>query len=334
MKKILLYNVAAESGGAKTIMELFYNEYRGKTDCECFMVTSVLDYSENNRLHIIKLPWVKKSWFHRLYCDLIYMPRLVKKLKIDEILSLQNIGIPRCKVKQTVYVQNAIPFTDYRFSLFRDPFLWMYQNIIGKLTYISLKKANSIIVQSKWMKEEVAKRCKIPNNKVIVKRVRVNEPKDTERTIAEHPIFFYPASPYRYKNIEIVIEACKKLRLENIGNYEVVLTITGKENRLAESIAMDIKKNNLPIKLVGRLEPDQMADYYKKSILLYPSYLETVGLPLAEAKLFNAPIIAADCKYAHDVVDGYINGTFFSHTNVISLCNIMKKFIEDYGGRG
>ncbi|HCB7440020.1 TPA: glycosyltransferase, partial [Escherichia coli] len=41
--------------------------------------------------------------------------------------------------------------------------------------------------------------------------------------------------------------------------------------------------------------------------LLFPSRLETFGIPLIEAVKFNSNIIVSDLPYAHDVLDGYEN---------------------------
>ena len=47
------------------------------------------------------------------------------------------------------------------------------------------------------------------------------------------------------------------------------------------------------------------AMYRQCDALVFPSYIETFGLPLLEAALVGMPIIAADLPYAHEVLDGY-----------------------------
>ena len=329
MKKILIYDIAAAFGGAKKVLDEFYEEYRAREDYECYFITSFLDYPTNQRIHVIKLPWTKKSWIHRLYCDYFYIPGLIKRLEIEEVLSLQNMGIPHCTVKQTVYVHNAIPFTEHRFSAIKEPFLWTYQNVIGRLIYSSLRKADSVIVQTLWMKEEVIKRCQISGDKILVQRVYVKEQNSGLREVSSVPTFFYPATPFRFKNFEVVLEACKDLKRLGIKKYEIVMTFTGKENRLAKAITKKVRKYNLPIKLVGRLNLEQMELLYKKSILLFPSYLETIGLPLLEAKAFQAPIVAADCKYAHDALKGYENVWYFPYEDQEALKTVMLLFLEN-----
>lgn len=328
MIRILIYDIAAAYGGAKKVLDEFYEEYRVQKDYECYFVTSVLDYPANQRMHVIKLPWTKKSWIHRLYCDYFYMPKLIKRLGVKEVLSLQNMGIPHCPVKQTVYVHNAIPFTEYQFSLFQEPFLWLYQNVIGRLIYSSLKQADRVIVQTQWMKQEVIERCCINEDKIEVKEVKVKQRSCVPRQRMEQILFFYPATPFKFKNCEIIIKACKLLKEKGIENYEVVMTFTGTENRLAKTMGNKIKNYDLPIKLIGRLSTEQMEIFYKKAILLFPSYLETVGLPLLEAKAFKTPIVSADCRYAHDALKEYGNVCYFNHEDANALKAIMLGFID------
>ena len=72
---------------------------------------------------------------------------------------------------------------------------------------------------------------------------------------------------------------------------------------------------------------EQMAQRYSESILLFPSYLETVGLPLLEAKQYGAPIIASDCAYAHETVGEYENVSYFSAMRGEELAAQMERWI-------
>ena len=91
----------------------------------------------------------------RLFFDHIIAPKLIKDHDIDQVLSLQNIIIPHTSVFQSVFVHNALPFSEYRFRLKEDRLLWIYQNIIGKNIFKSIKKADRVIVQTNWMKNTI-----------------------------------------------------------------------------------------------------------------------------------------------------------------------------------
>jgi glycosyltransferase involved in cell wall biosynthesis len=67
--------------------------------------------------------------------------------------------------------------------------------------------------------------------------------------------------------------------------------------------------------------------------LIFPSYLETFGLPLLEARFFNAPIAASDRPFAREILEGYSNADFFDPFSPDDLANKMKKYLEANSSR-
>lgn len=326
--RILVYDVAAQDGGAATILEKYYHQLTEDQENEYIFVLSLLRFPEKENARMINLEWVKRSWFHRLFCDHIYMPRLVKKLGTDLVFSLQNMGIPHCKTPQKIYLHNVIPFTNYRFSFGKERFLWVYQNIIGRMICRSLKKAQSVIVQTQWMKDAVAEQCGIDRDRIQVERVESAIIGEGTYAATEPVTFFYPAMPVAFKNHRTIVEACKILKGKGIENYRVWFTFTEHENTITEEVAAAAQENGLPIEMIGKQDHRQMVDRYCQSVLLFPSYLETVGLPLLEVQQFGSPIIAADCAYARETVGTYDKVSFFSATNSGALAECMERWIK------
>lgn len=87
---------------------------------------------------------------------------------------------------------------------------------------------------------------------------------------------------------------------------------------------------NLPIDLIGPLTKDEVYDFYQKSILLFPSYIETVGLPLLEAKKHHAPIIAANLDYAREVLNDYDKVKYFNPDDPEKLAMLMYEKMKEY----
>ena len=329
MKRILIYNTAAETGGAKTVLDKCYNDCSKDTENQYYFVVGNLIYPETENIHMLSLGWTKKSWLHRLYCDFFYAQKLIRKLKISEVLSLQNIGLPFCKAFQTVYVQNAIPFTEYRFSFQKERYLWVYQNLIGGMTVHSLKHVDKILVQTQWMKNAVAHKTGVSPERIDIRRIQTKQPQAINRFQPEKFRFFYPTSLQSFKNIDLILDACAILKEQGVQDYEVVLTINGTENSYAESLAERIQEEKLPVKLVGYLNGQQMTEYYQSSALLFPSYVETVGLPLLEAKTYGCQILAADCAYARDAVGEYHDVNYFDFRKADQLSQQMLKILQD-----
>ena len=56
--------------------------------------------------------------------------------------------------------------------------------------------------------------------------------------------------------------------------------------------------------------------------------IETIGLPLLEARSVGAPILAADCLYARDGVGDYEKAEFFETFDAKKLNEMMERFIK------
>ncbi|WP_238652139.1 glycosyltransferase [Paenibacillus piscarius] len=327
---IMVFNVPAESVGALSVLNDFLCEVKMREDeVKWFLVLSKPNLTESSNIQIIRFPWIKKSWGHRLFFDYVIAPKLIKKFNIDKIVSFQNITIPLTSVPQILYMHNSLPFVEHKFSFLSNKRLWLYQNVMAKKIFKSIKKAKKTIVQSNWIKEVCLKRVKVPNEKLVVipPDIKMDIKKYFSFNKKSSTTFFYPASEYEYKNHKLVIDACIKLAEENIYDYKVVFTLKGDENQHVLQLYERVNHLNLPIKFIGRLSREEVFDYYSKSILIFPSYIETFGLPLLEAKLHNSIVFSSNCFFSKEVLLNYNNAYFFDPFNPMELMQLLKKMI-------
>jgi glycosyltransferase involved in cell wall biosynthesis len=329
---IMVFNVPAETSGALSILNEFYNEvinYEDESIDWTFVLSKPVLYEREN-IRVLRFPWVKKSWFHRLYFDNIIAPKLIKKFKVDKVISFQNIIIPHTKIKQSLYVHNCLPFINHKFKLIENKHLWIYQNIISRNIIKSIKKADKVLVQTKWMKEACIEKTKIENVKinVVSPTVNLNVQNYFKPVKKSFSTFFYPASGFVYKNHQVIVNACEKLKESNITDFKVIFTLNGDENDHILKLYKEVKDKGLPIEFVGNLTRDQVFDLYTQSILLFPSYIETFGLPLLEAKLHQGVVVASNCPFSHEILDNYNNAYFFDPFNVNELFEILVLLIN------
>jgi glycosyltransferase involved in cell wall biosynthesis len=319
----MVFDVPAESGGALSVLHDYYNEYKVDQKNEYIFVISLPELKETPNISVLRFPWIKKSWLHRLFFDYLIAPKIIKKYKADKVLSLQNIVIRRTRVYQSVFVHNALPFSKYRFSFSENKLLWVYQNIIGKSIKKSIKKADHVIVQTNWMKKISIEQLHVMPEKMEVKTLKIDikVKKTFEKTKESVSTFFYPASGVVFKNHKIIVDACLMLKEEGVNGYKVFFTLKGNENEHIASLYNIVEKNELPIKFIGSLTREAVFDFYTKSILIFPSYIETVGLPLLEAKMHESPILVSDCKFSHETLNGYDKVFYFNPFDVSSLRN-------------
>ena len=327
--RILVYDVAADSGGAATVLKSFYEEFRRDTENEYVFVLSVFELPETEHIRVLNFPWIKKSPFHRFYFDQFRAHRLVKQYAADQVLSLQNIGLPRAGVPQIVYEHNALPFSEYRFKLWEGFRPWFTQQVLGRMMKRSIRRAKKVLVQTNWMKEEIVRQCHVPKEKIGIKFPPVKMPEaQVCRIDRERPVFLYPANASAYKNHQTFLRACEVLQEQGYGNYKVIWTVTGEENTTIRAIRKEAEERKLPIVFSGPMSGAELFRLYAFSILVFPSYIETIGLPLLEARAAGTWILAADCLYARDGVGDYEKAEFFEPFDANKLSDCMKRWIS------
>ena len=331
-KNILVYDVAASTSGALSVLNDFYNEVKNYDDksIQWIFVISTPHLGDTENIKVIRLPWVKKSWIHRLICDHFTAPKLIKNISIDKVFSLQNVLIPSTSIPQVLYLHQPLPFADYRFKLTENYIFWVYQNIISKFIFLSIKKAEKIIVQTNWMKQSSIGKTRVKEDKIIVIQPKINivPKKFFSYENMSIPTFVYPATPLIYKNHQIIIDTCKQLTKKGISNFQVIFTLTGNENELSNKLLQETEKYDLPIKFLGSIPREELFEWYTKSILIFPSYIETFGLPLLEAKEHSAPIIATKTLFAQEILSDYKDKFYIALSKPDELSELISVFIK------
>lgn len=317
--RILVIDVACEGGGALSVFNKFIDRFKADVANEYIVCVGTLDYDDVANVKFVKIPWVKKSYLHRLFFDSCYIKKIVKKYRPEKIFSLQNKGVNVRNVQQEVFFHNALFICEKRFSFKESKLMWLYQNVISTFTKRSLKKVDRIFVQAEWIKINMSRKWKINLEKIVVDAPDVND-------IFKHPInpvdtnnvsnLFFPAEFYAYKNHLTLLTVCVKLW--NSG-YRFTLSLTGTPEMLNGECKNIVESEKYPIILLGKLSIEEMRNMYAKSVLVFPSYIETVGLPLIEARSMGVPIISADCEYAHESIGQYDRVAYFQPFDIEAL---------------
>jgi len=331
--RIMVLNVAAESSGALSVLNDFYHEIitapKG-SDTWYFVVSKPTHFAETDRVKVLRFPWVKKSWLHRLVFDYLVAPRLVRRHGIGKVLSLQNVIIPFVKVSRIVYVHNALPFAKYRYKFKENRLLWVYQNVIKRNIISSIKRADKVIAQTNWMKRAFVEQAKVPADKIVVcpPLIHIPEVAGYQKESQAENTFFYPATGLDFKNHRVIIEACKQLVDRNVTNYTVILTLASDENEPVADLHQEVEANHLPIRFVGKLKREEVFHQYGSAVLLFPSYIESYPLPLIEARKQKSPIVASDMPFSHEILAGYENVRFFDPFAPSELAALLAAHID------
>lgn len=333
---VFVYDVQASESGALSILEDFHSQVRNYYDktVKWIFVISTPHLEPADNIVVLSYPWVKKSWFHRLKFEYVDVRRLIKKYKPMHLFSLQNKGIENFSDHQVVYLHMSLYLSDHKFSMKTDgKKLWIYQNIIGKIVLNSLKTVDTVIVQTKWMKEALVRKIQVDINKVVVQHpyICLDAIEPFQEKHKNYRNFFYPATAFPYKNHWTLIKAIKIAQDKGMNDYNLVLTINKDDNDLARALFDYSKKEKLSIDFIGPITRKMVYEKYAESVLIFPSYMESFGLPLLEARETGTPIIASDTPFSHEILDGYQKAVFFPELDKNTLSRCILSMYFNYG---
>ena len=114
--------------------------------------------------------------------------------------------------------------------------------------------------------------------------------------------FLYVCSRSPHKNINRLIQAFNQIK--NINSKPLYLDLTiDDETFFKKNILSKNKNKNLIIKNHVNLNETSLKKLYSQSkFLIYPSVVESFGLPLIESLEFNCKIIASKLPYVNEIV--------------------------------
>jgi len=286
------------------------------------------EYIGNTAVEICEYKYPKRSWLLRAWFEYIHCFFISKNIKPDVWISLNDITPNIVTKNKVVYCQNPAPFYQLDSKqYFNEKKLLFFHFFYGFFYRINIRSNKYVIVQQEWLKHAFIRRFKLNNVLVAHPDVLMPSIPDTHQPRSENFSFFFPALPRAFKNFEVLIDAAEKLHERN-KHFEVLFTFSGNENSYAAKLVNEY--HNRPyLKFIGIQSRDKIWSLYQtSSCLVFPSLMETWGLPISEAKLFNKPILVADLQYAHETVGEYGKACFFDANDPVALAGLMEKAIN------
>jgi glycosyltransferase involved in cell wall biosynthesis len=255
--------------------------------------------------------------------------RLLRRLAEveDSVLCFGNLPplfILRAKV--VLFIQN-------RYLVEQDSLLLLPIKLRLKLTVERFllkcfgRNVNQVLVQTPSMKALASKYVSAPitvagfaaNNDVSL------DLESIDRQNIEYD-FIYVASGEAHKNHKNLVLAW--IELAKQGVYpSLCLTVSPKSfPAVAELIRREVQCYNLKIDNLGLVVGDDIFSLYEKSTaLIYPSILESFGLPLIEAKNAGLKVVSSELDYVRDILDPEES---FDPQSPISIARAVKRFLK------
>lgn len=332
-KKIVVSAINITEGGTLSILKdcLAYLSGGPSEEYDIISLVHKKDLLNIPDITYYEFPDSKKSWPKRLYYEYLYFNRLSRKIRPYLWLSLHDITPNVTADVRAVYCHNpSFLYKKFHFlwAVFQPVFFlytWAYKYLYG----VNIRKNDYVIVQQNCMRREFERLFSIKN--VIIAHPEIKLPLVSPATTKDSGRydFFYPSFPRVFKNIEVICEAAQDLYDKGMSNFNVILTINGTETRYSRYIYNRYKRNPC-IRFVGRQSRENIIEFYKTAdCMIFPSKLESWGVPITEFKAFKKPILAADLEYAHETVGDYDKVKFFDPDNAAELSYLMQEFMKN-----
>ena len=323
MKNIIINASASSSGGANTIINQFINNIPLDGNVYYIFTKTELKNTANKRFININ---TQGKYIKRLIWELFGIRNWLRKNKVipDLFISFQNTGIFfNDKISQIVYYHQPVSLFNYNWKFYKriELSLFFYKNIYPFIIKLSFNKNTSFVVQLNCIKDSFSNVYNINPDRIHV--IRPNFKSITQTHHFKFNInkkkqhFFYPCitiSPY--KNFKTIFDAIKVIPINFMENAIFHFSCTKKEiNSIYDLSSFPdsffvFHDNKLSYE-------DVMSLYISVDVILFPSFIETFGLPLLEASFFNKPIIVSDLPYSREVLKNYNNVKFIKYNNHI-----------------
>ncbi len=251
----------------------------------------------------------------------------------DRVLCFGNLPplFPlKCKVMvflQNRYLVESVSLTGFslktRFRLSIER-LWLA---------ICAHHASQFIVQTESMKRLLCQRKICDPSDVNIwpfslmnpSLLSVVDAKINNTVIKKNCRFIYAATGEPHKNHRCLIDAWVLLAMEGL-RPQLCVTLDSKiYSDLCRQIDERINKYQLNVCNIGFLShSDLLKEYQSYDALIYPSLVESYGLPLIEAQQQGLKIIAAELDYVRDVVNPEVS---FDPNSAVSIARSIKRFM-------
>jgi glycosyltransferase involved in cell wall biosynthesis len=274
------------------------------------------------------ITFVRRSFLARMQA----LAKLVDQAEVSDIILCFNSLPPLLPSKAYVvtYVQ-APHFVGAHSGIRYHKITWLRMLIERAWFSLSARNSNEFWVQTETMGN--ALRQRYPRHRIeIIPLVddfiaSTSFQKSNPVDILSHAdtSFFYPADGVGHKNHRNLLLAWNELA--KIGKYpKLILTL--REAELKELAAREgvTPSDKINIQYLGRISRKEVLDQMANvSALVFPSLVETFGLPLLEARSMGKPIIASERDFVRDLC---IPQETFDPESPRSIARAILRFID------
>jgi glycosyltransferase involved in cell wall biosynthesis len=274
--------------------------------------------SASKRLTIIGTAIGSAPWWQRILWDQILLRHVIKRLRVDVLLSSSDFGVLSAPCRQLLFVRNNLFFSpayERHVLVHHGRLTRMVFHLRKAMVLASMRSSDAIMVASHAMRVDVQRVAGRPGNHILVNAFGV--PLDRFVSPAVQPAS-YTKSRFRllyvseyadYKNFTTLYRALQYL--SNSEQKDIFLVTTadpwqyptipsvsrGEDQRLSRATGVSPFVTN-----VGYVPYSDVPALYRDcDAFVFPSLAESFGHPLVEAMACGRPVIAADTPVNREI---------------------------------
>ena len=203
-------------------------------------------------------------------------------------------------------------------------------------TWISIRRADAIIVVSECVRQDLLRIFSVPADRVHVIYQAADpafRPLEDNKALREgldrlgvqQPYFLYVGGFEPWKNVSTLITA-----FADLGRRDVNLVLAGPTGSHSDVLRAVARQRGVEgrVHLTGYLDDDCLVVLYNAALaLVHPSLYESFGFPLVEAMQCGIPVAASGRGGMREVLGDA--ALFFDPTDVLSLASALGTLAED-----
>jgi len=323
--KVVIDAVGVRGHGAAAVLEEVLRQIpmvRPDWDIEVFLLSRHLREFDDpaplpKRVHL-KAQDFGDTALERLMWSYIGFPSVCRRLRGNVALCFANIGSRRPWTPQVVLVHQLLAINTAAHHTLRG-LSRLRMRVLGRLILGGARASRFVVVQSRWMKEALARLCPELQAKIFVIPSPIRERVAQDGVIRESlqrvaevcsPLIVYVAHPAQHKDHATAVRALSGIR-DVFADAALVLTLDPAPRDKKSMVVVRALRRTIEgegvadrVHLVGAIAGSEVDWLLERAdLMVFPSLAESFGLPLAEAMACGCPIVAADVPYAHDVAE-------------------------------
>ena len=319
MAKLILYAPNVHTGGGKSLLLPLLKVLKSY-DCKLILDTRLENIADQSNT-ILK---VKPTFMSRYKAEVV----LKKSCKKGDIVLCFHSLPPIFKndAKVLVYFHNKHLIGSRRLILNETPRVIFRLTLERILAWLFYKNVDEYFVQTSTMMKNFEFYYSKKMSKVsIFSYTDSNSYLNTKRNIDKDLDFIYVSEGPMHKNHLMLIKAWVLLAKEGLFP-KLTLTLSSDNHLIINDINKNIKMHKIKIENLGYIDANKVLKLYSNAkALIFPSLMESFGLPLIEAKFIGLPILASELDYVRDVCSPVET---FDPKSEISIARAVKRFLK------